>query len=231
MSHSVSSHLSLDIARYDVEIRRFVPHYEALLEEASGAVRSFAREGGAELAPVVLDLGAGTGALASAVLGAVPSARLVLLDADAAMLEVARTRLGGEAEIRHGSFTDPLPACDVAVASLSLHHVREPSAKRALYARIAGALRPGGLFVNADAMIGTAGATSRAVRDGWIEHLVRGGDTPASAAARLAEWALEDTYFPVTDELAWMGEAGFEDIDVRLRRGPMAVVTGRAPAR
>jgi len=62
--------------------------------------------------PLVIDLGAGTGALAGAILAAIPRARVQLIDIDPVMLEGAAARLaafGSRAELRRASFDDALP--------------------------------------------------------------------------------------------------------------------------
>ena len=93
MTHSVRSHLRVDIDAYDETIRRFIPGYGAMLEAAARAVT--------DMSPgLVLDLGAGTGALAAAIL-ADGRARLVKevaeLEAKAvADLAAARGRTGEE---------------------------------------------------------------------------------------------------------------------------------------
>ncbi|MFO0554871.1 MAG: class I SAM-dependent methyltransferase [Polyangiaceae bacterium] len=232
MSHSVSSHLSLSVERYDTEIRRFVPHYEFVL----GAAAQFVREHAAtQDRPRVLDLGAGTGALARAIRGELPAARLTLFDVDDAMLAVARTRFGegDDVELVRGDFGAAdyrLPQADIVVASLSLHHVRVGPEKETLYRRVLEALSPGGLFLNVDAMLPEDGPVGRSLRAAWVEHLVQGGDTREAALARLADWAHEDRYFPIVDELDWMRRAGFVHVDVLIRRGPLASVVAYAPA-
>ena len=61
MTHSVRRHLRVEIEAYDRSIRAFIPSYEEMLERTARAV--------AESRPRrVIDLGAGTGALAEAVL-------------------------------------------------------------------------------------------------------------------------------------------------------------------
>ena len=61
MSHSVRRHLRLEIEAYDKTIRSFIPAYEEMLTRAADAI--------AETKPKkVIDLGAGTGALAQTVL-------------------------------------------------------------------------------------------------------------------------------------------------------------------
>jgi len=120
VSHSVRSHLGIEIRSYDETIRRFIPGYEPMLEAAS---RELVRHG----PELVLDLGAGTGALAEAVLLADDDVTVELIDVDPEMLSQARARLASfavRARFSGISFLGPLPSCDGASASLSLHHIR-----------------------------------------------------------------------------------------------------------
>src|SRR6185312_2550575 len=100
-SHSVASHLRLDVAEYDKSIRVLVPHYDEMMATGVGLLESLAPRGAH-----VLDLGAGTGRSAEAVLRALPATSVTLVDLDAAMLNVARERLaafGARARFHHGS--------------------------------------------------------------------------------------------------------------------------------
>lgn len=220
--HSVRRHLRVAIDEYDATIRQFIPGYEEML-------RTTARE----LAPVssglVLDLGAGTGALAEAILETSQSGTVELVDVDAEMLEQARTRLarfGDRARFTEASFLEPLPRCDGVAASLALHHIPELDAKRALYRRIHDALQPGGLFVNADATMPTEPAAREATWRGWADHLMSHGIDEQKAFEHFEEWSEEDTYFPLEDELAAVAAAGFETECVWLEVG-IAVLVGR----
>ena len=86
MNHSVRRHLRLEIEAYDKTIRAFIPAYEEMLARAADAI--------AEAQPKkVIDLGAGTGALAQAILQRCEGATVELIDADAEMLDQARERL------------------------------------------------------------------------------------------------------------------------------------------
>ena len=101
-----------------------------------------------------------------------------LLDVDVEMLEQAGERLarfGDRAPARRGSFLEPLPECDAVAASLALHHVPTMDEKAALFARIHDALRPGGVFVNADVTMPTDPAARDACYRGWADHLVSCG--------------------------------------------------------
>jgi tRNA (cmo5U34)-methyltransferase len=129
-THSVKRHLQVDAESYDVEIRRFIPHYDEMIATGVEVLAALVPADGH-----VLDLGGGTGALSSAVLGGLGGVRVTLLDVDPEMLAEARRRLGpfaGRVSFRQGSFLDPLPAADAVVASLALHHVHDLQTKTGL---------------------------------------------------------------------------------------------------
>ena len=224
MGHSVRSHLGIEIRSYDETIRRFIPGYEAMLEAAS---RELVRNG----PELVLDLGAGTGALAEAVLSVDDAVTVELLDVDPEMLAQARERLSsyaGRARFSEISFLSPLPPCDGAAASLSLHHIPTMEAKRTLYRNVYEALVPGGAFVNADAAVSAEPAARAATFRCWVKHMVASGIKEREACRHLEQWGAEDTYFPLEEELAAFEAAGFVT-RCPWRKGPIAVVVGRKP--
>lgn len=224
MSHSVRQHLKLEIDAYDESIRRFIPGYEAMLEAAAASVAS--RRPG-----VVLDLGAGTGGLSEALLRQDAVARVELLDVDTEMLEHARTRLeafGDRVGFQERSFLEPLPSCDAMAASISLHHILTMADKQAFYSRVYDALPSGGVFVNADATMPTEAEAREVLYRAWVDHMVASGISEPDGWRHLEEWAEEDTYFPLEEEMAAMTEAGF-DTECVWRNGPMAVVVGLRP--
>ncbi len=91
---------------------------------------------------VVADVGAGTGALLSAIRSAAPTAHVVALDASAEMLRIARTRRGAPA-ILADALTLPLAdrTADAVILAYVLFHLADPSLAIAEAARV---LRPGG---------------------------------------------------------------------------------------
>lgn len=222
MSHSVRRHLRVEVDAYDEIIRRFIPGYETMLVTAARAVA-------ADGPGLVLDLGAGTGALSEAILRHDAVDAIELVDVDPEMLDRARARLerfGSRARFREQSFLDPLPPCDAVAASLALHHIPEMADKGTLYRCIHASLRPGGVFVNADAVM----PADREGRDAgyafWAAHMVSRGIPEERARRHFAEWAEEDTYPPIELELAAMAAAGFE-AEIAWHEGPMAVLVGR----
>ncbi|MGE0441408.1 MAG: trans-aconitate 2-methyltransferase [Gemmatimonadales bacterium] len=217
--HSVSQHLRIEIRDYDETIRRFIPGYDRMIQTAVDEV--------ARLSPILaVDLGAGTGALSERLLTTTDGTDVELLDVDPAMMAAARARLApfeDRARFRLGSFHDPLPRVGAMMASLSLHHIREPEAKAAFFRRIADALEPGGVFVNADITIPAAGPDHDRLYRFWADHLVAAGIGEGRAWEHFAEWSGEDRYFPAEDELRWLAAAGLEAEEI-WRFGPASVI-------
>jgi tRNA (cmo5U34)-methyltransferase len=220
---SVATHLSIQVGEYDSRIRTFVPGYERLIVTVAETLLLLDNP-----APTIVDLGAGTGALAARCLDLLPAASLIAIDTDPAMIEAARVRLQSHPRVTFqlGNFLEtPLPPCDAIVACIALHHVPAPEQKRELYRACHEALRPNGLFVSADCFPARDPRLAERHHRHWLQHLEQ-TYSPAESRGYLAAWANEDTYFPLDDELEWLQAAGFRT-EVISRDGGFAVITGR----
>ena len=102
---------------------------------------------------VVLDIGCGTGTLTIATAGALPQARVVGLDGDRKVLDLARRKAGSERVEWLEGLADELPFADgevdAVMTSLVFHHL-PLAVKRAALTEIRRVLRPGGRLVVAD---------------------------------------------------------------------------------
>jgi tRNA (cmo5U34)-methyltransferase len=190
-----------------------------------------------------LDLGAGDGALSRLMLSIFPDAEAVLVDFSEPMLAGVESRLRGRGrwQIARGDLSAPgwrdaLPAgrFGAAVSSLAIHHL--PSArKRELYAEVFALLEGAAMFVNLD-YVTVAGP----LRGVWDEQLVanslelerrRGGSRTAAELERnLCGDADEDRPDTVEDQVRWLREAGFADVEVHFKWAEVAVFGGRRPA-
>jgi tRNA (cmo5U34)-methyltransferase len=217
---SVAEHLGIKTSDYDRQILTFIPYYADILDAAAGALDALDRP-----ARTLVDLGTGSGALAARCAKRLPGVRVVGVDSDAAMLAMAKRRLGPRLTTIVGSFeTVPIPACDVVTASFSLHHVAAPAAKRAVFAKAFDALRPGGVLIDADCTLNANHRLRKRDHAEWRRHLatVHGR---AGAASFLRAWAGEDTYFTLDVEAGLLREVGFA-VDVVWRRGSFSVIAG-----
>ena len=223
-THSVKRHLDVDAERYDVEIRRLIPHYDEMITTGVELLAALAPADGH-----VLDLGGGTGALSAAVLDALPGVRVTVLDVDVEMLDEARRRLARFADrvsFHEGSFLDPLPAADAVVAGLALHHVHDLQAKTTLYRAIHDTLSPGGVLLNLDAAVTEDARLNALVFDRMAARMGDHGISDAEAHRHFAAWADEDRYFSLDAELSALREAGFDEVECFWRRGLSAVTCG-----
>jgi tRNA (cmo5U34)-methyltransferase len=212
---------------YDDELRRrLIPPYDAFYGTAVAALEE------AGTVARVLDLGAGTGLLAAAVATSHPQAELVLVDGAPAMLERARRRLEGaaRASFHVGDLRDPFPSgpFDAVVSALAIHHL-DDAGKRALFARVHAALRPGGAFVNAEQVLGETPAQEADWLDWHRERSIAAG--VGEAEWRAAEERLAaDRCATVPDQLAWLRAAGFVSVTAPLHDHRFAVLVARKPA-
>lgn len=226
MAHSVEGHLQLKTGDYDRLIRQLVPGYPAMRTAHMALLKKLLP---ADQRSVVLDLGGGTGALAEAVAETLPLTEVEIWDTDPAMLAVARercARFGDRIRYVERSFASPLTPCDAVVACIALHHVKDMAAKGAIYRNIHAALRPDGVFLNADTAIAGGGALREFSYQEWINAMAPHGITAAQARAHFANWSHEDYYPPLVTELRLIAEAGFADPECFWREIPFLIFGG-----
>lgn len=222
--HSVHEHLGIVPQEYDRKIRTLVPGYERMLSTIGWWLSQTVPQQGR-----IVELGGGTGALAEAVLRKLPDVRIDIWDIDLGMLGVARERLRDFSErvtLREKSFAEPLDKCDAVIATLSLHHIPTLDAKGAVYANVFAALSPNGIFLNGDCTIDFTEPAHSVTLRYWLEFMSQHGISEAEGRKHFADWAKEDTFQQIFDELTLLSQAGFRRPEIYWREGPMAVYGG-----
>jgi tRNA (cmo5U34)-methyltransferase len=165
----------------------------------------------------VLDLGSGDGRLLSLVLDACSPPEAVALDFSPTMLARLRRRFPTSAavtvvahDLEH-PLPDDLGTFDVVVSSFAIHHLTHPR-KRNLYAEIHARLRPGGIFCNLEHV---ASATP-ALHDAFLAALdVRPGEEDPS-----------NRLLDVEEQLRWLRDIGFADVDCHWKWRELALLAG-----
>lgn len=185
----------------------------------------------------ILDIGAGYGAVASALLDRFPNAHAALLDVSPAMIEEGGKRLGAYAgryeyvigDFAAGRLPDSLLShgrdgdFQVIVSSLAIHHL-PPEGKQSLYRDIASRLEPGGCFFNIDS-VGAPDHDVEAVYSRVVdrERVERGESRPPSREHRSERQ-------PLDDHLGWLREAGLINVDCYWKQLGTALFGGYRPS-
>ncbi len=183
-----------------------------------------------DVALTILDLGAGTGLMTSFFADAFPAARFTLIDVASEMLDHARARLahfGERFTFVVGDFsTVELPsAVDLVISGLAIHHL-DDAAKQAIFGRVHAGLKGGGVFVNADQVLGRTGAATERNRQAWLAGARRLGVANDDLAAAI-ERMKHDRLSTLEDQFRWLEAVGFRDVDCAYKSGMFAVFSGR----
>ncbi len=210
--------------------------------------RAFPRQMLAELLPFAthdafgfVDLGAGTGAAARAVLDRYPKATALLAEYSPQMMEEGRRALAAyegryryvEVDLGSERWPDELAGgLEAVISSLCVHHLPDDR-KAGLMRDVLARLAPGAWYLSYDPVR----AADPAVEDAW--QRVHDGRDAEAAARRLgrspeeqARWENHVRHIvPLEAQLDLLRAAGFEAVDVYWKELDYVIVGGRRPLR
>jgi tRNA (cmo5U34)-methyltransferase len=195
---------------------------------------------------LVLELCCGEGFLAEMLLEAFPEITLLGMDGSRLMLERAQERLS------HFTRRVQLSAFDLAdrswrrlerpvqavLSSLAIHHL-DGEGKQGLFQDVYAMLAVGGTFIIAD-MVEPASPPGRKVAADALDEVVRQRSLELDGSTAALDFFLDEgwntyRYFdpddidhpsPLFDQLRWLGQAGFVDIDVHYMKAGHALFSG-----
>jgi len=191
----------------------------------------------------ILDIGAGYGALAVAVPNDRPNSTAVCLDASEAMLRLGMERNSNlsdrikfiQASLDAADWLKSVEGTfDAVISARALHHFTENHRRRYIFKEVFGVVRPGGCVINADnvpAPTKALGERYRQARDEYLDHFIKGSSGDKTNLAE-AQAASPSTYQGphnngyLEEDLAWLREAGFEDVDCFWKFGTTVVYGG-----
>jgi tRNA (cmo5U34)-methyltransferase len=178
----------------------------------------------------ILDLGAGTGLLSALVGAAFPHAQVTLVDISDDMLNMARQRFAGQGarfrfERMDYARTPLSGSFHVVMSALSIHHLSE-SDKLSLFGQAYSVLEAGGIFINADQVLGETAAIDRHYHQIWWQKVQEKGISPAEVAAA-RERMKEDRCSTLAVQLAWLKQVGFEQVNCWYKNNLFAVFSGQ----
>jgi SAM-dependent methyltransferase len=188
---------------------------------------------------VFVDLGAGTGAAARAILDRYPGASAILADYSPQMMEEGTRALAAyegrytyvEFDLGAGPWPAGIPGeVEAVISSLCVHHLPHPR-KQQLFAEILLRLSPGGWFLNFDPVR----SDDPVVEAAWQRANDR--EDPDAAAQRAHRSPEEQRRYEnhvryildLPPQLHFLQDAGFEAVDVYWKRLDYVIYGGRRP--
>lgn len=213
----------LSATTYDQSRRQLIPCFD----DFYGTVLALLPED--RQAPLrVLDLGAGTGLLSQLVASRLPRARIQLMDISEAMLAKAKERFAGSSaavEFVVADYTTGVSGeFEVVLSALSIHHLSDRH-KAQLFRAVHGVLVRGGLFVNADQTLGATPRIDTLYRQRWLHQVRESGIAATELEAAVARMR-EDKMAPLAEQLAWLRQAGFTEVNCWYQNHSFAVYSG-----
>ena len=209
---SIGQAFDKTVAYYDNWMKLALPSYDRLFAAALELI-PFNNDD-----PIrVLDLGAGTGLFSQLVLENHPRAQFVLVDIAPKMLDLARERFAlhpDQFEFRVADYRQfsEKNTYDLIISSLSIHHLSDPEKKK-LFANAYRALKPCGVFINVDQVEGPTAEMAAMYWAHWLAEVRAKGapeDQIQSSIQRRTEY---DHNALLVDQLRWLAEAGFINVD------------------
>ncbi|MCC6313856.1 MAG: class I SAM-dependent methyltransferase [Thermomicrobiales bacterium] len=191
-----------------------------------------------------IDLGSGDGILAAAILERYPDATATLVDFSAPMLDAAQARFANHAEALRfiradfgdaawvATVADDAPY-DAIVSGFAIQHL-EDAAKQRVYREIFELLTPGGLFVNLDHVASPtpwlSAVSGAALVDSFAAHQRRLGGSERAAHEFVNRSNKAVTHLALlADQLGWLRDIGYVDVDGFFKFFEFAVFGGRRP--
>lgn len=178
----------------------------------------------------VLDLGSGTGLMASLVASTFPKAEITLFDVAGKMLEEARKRLSCHSNTFSFKVTDYAQPnafdhdYDLIISSLSIHHLTAQE-KEILFKSIYDHLKTGGIFINADQVLGETDEIEKRYRETWVRQVKARGVTDEELQAAF-ERMEEDKMSTLTSQMQWLKNIDFTDVNCWYQNYSFAVYSG-----
>lgn len=210
---NVKKHFEEEAEQYDGIIKNIIPYYRQMVEAVVNTIPF-----GYTSDIKVLDLGCGTGTIASAVKNAFPNAKLTCLDISGKMLQIADSKINGAQETTyinsdfHEFNFDK--KYDAVVSSLALHHLVTREDKFDFYRKIYSGLNNGGAFVNADVVLASTDILQKRYMEQWKDFMCMNVTKDEVENKWIPTHYEEDRPVSLMEHIEMLKEIGFADIDV-----------------
>ena len=210
---NVKNHFEEEAKEFDSLILKLIPYYEEMITSLTLTIPFNTQE-----TIKILDLGCGTGNVSKAVKEKFPQSKITCVDLAENMIYMARTKLSNYSDIEYkiGNFSklDFDNDYHVIVSSLALHHLKTDEEKKRLYSKIYDALRDGGVFYNADTVLGSNTYLRKVNVEKWKNYMLKNLPMDEVEQKWLPTHYEEDFPASLMDQLDWLSQIGFKELDV-----------------
>jgi len=114
---------------------------------------------------------------------------------------------------------------DLVISSLSIHHLDDRE-KKDLFRQVFEVLRKPGVFINIDLIKGPTPYLEEFYCSDWYEKMRRAGAADEEVRAGIERRLAYDQDALMEDQLRWLREAGFIDVDCVYRNYKMGLFLG-----
>jgi len=208
----IKNHFEKEAEVFDSLIRTIIPYYEDMIHSLVFSLPFHEKE-----MINVLDLGCGTGTISMILKERFPKAHITCVDLAENMIEMARLKLSSYkdiefmvADFRDLDFDEDYNA---VISSLALHHL-QPEEQKLFYDRIKSWLKEGGVFYNADIILGSTEHLNQVYLDKWIKFMLQSHTKEEIEKIWLPKHKEEDFPVPLHSHIQWMKNTGFQYVDV-----------------
>lgn len=221
----IKQNFEADAKEYDDNIIKLIPFYPQMLDALIGSI-SYNNDYKIR----ILDLGCGTGTISKRISEKYPNSDITCVDIASNMIEIAKFKLQNHPlkRFKIGDFSNISfnAKYDVVVSSLALHHLVDDNQKRDFYSTIYNILNDGGQFFNADIVLGSSTHLQTQNIDKWVEFMKQSVSEEEVKNKWISRYHEEDKPAKLINQLEWLQEIGFVDVDVVWKYYNFAVYGG-----
>jgi tRNA (cmo5U34)-methyltransferase len=209
----VQEHFDSEAEDYDSLILTLIPNYSEMTDVLVNSI-PFNEKKTFE----VLDLGCGTGNISKKIKDKFPNSKIHCVDLAENMVKIAQKKLSNYLDITYeiGDFQNISLNSDyeVIVSSLAMHHLKTDQDKKDVYQKVYESLTSGGVFYNADVVLGSTDYLQNLYIEKWKEFMALNHSHKEIENKWMPTHRREDKPAKMIDHIQWLQEAGFKQVDV-----------------
>jgi tRNA (cmo5U34)-methyltransferase len=223
--NKIKKHFEEEAGEFDEIIQKLIPYYNEILEALILTIPYSKEEN-----IIVADLGCGTGTIAKRILEMYPNAKLTCVDLAVNMIETTKVKLDEymnvEYIVKDFYNFDFEKKYDAVFSSLALHHLETNKDKKKFFKKIFDALKGGGVFYNADVVLGSNEFLQNLYMKKWKNFMLKKVSASEVESKWIPKYEDEDKPTELIEQLRWLEEIGFKAIDVIWKYYNFAVYGG-----